>query len=118
MQLRSAVLVLIALAALAFPAIASADQNPASHPSAGAQARLAGVRDCHTWAYYPNVLISSVRNMRCKKAARDLRRHNAPIKRRFETPGGFWCTQQSGSEYGGQWRCVRGGKAYRFEFGE
>jgi hypothetical protein len=84
----------------------------------GVVARATGVRDCQTWAHYPNVLISSVRNMGCRRAARDMRRYQGPISKRFTTPRGFRCTQQSGVPVGGQWRCVRGHKAYRFEFGD
>ena len=77
----------------------------------------AKVRDCHTHADF-NLLISSARNMRCKTARRDLRRHHGPISFRFRTPGGFTCTRVSGSALGGQWRCVKQRKAYRFEFGD
>lgn len=86
--------------------------------SADVPAGAAGVRDCHTWAHYPNVVISSVRNMRCRRAGRDMRRYEGPISTRFTTPRGFRCVQQSGVPEGGQWRCVRGAKAYRFEFGD
>jgi hypothetical protein len=93
---------------------------PVAAPTAAeaAPATVAGVHDCHAWAYYPNVLISSVRNMRCRTAKRDMRRYKEPIYRRFTTPGGFRCRRVSGSSHGGQWRCVRGRKAYRFEFGD
>jgi hypothetical protein len=77
----------------------------------------ARVRDCHTHADF-NLLISSARNMRCKTARRDLRRHHGSISFRFRTPGGFTCTRVSGSALGGQWRCVKQRKAYRFEFGD
>jgi len=77
----------------------------------------AKVRDCHTHADF-NLLISSARNMRCKTARRDLRRHHGSISFRFRTPGGFTCTRVSGSALGGQWRCVKQRKAYRFEFGD
>jgi hypothetical protein len=101
-------------AALAVIAVALTASTSAT-ATASAQDR---VRDCHTFAYYPNVLISSVRNMRCKRAARDMRRYDGFIKRRFTTPGGFRCKQVSGVPEGGQWRCVRATKAYRFEFGD
>ena len=81
-------------------------------------AQAAGTHDCHTWASYPNVLISSVRDMSCRAAARDIRRHRGGISRRFWTPGGFLCARQSGMALGGQWRCVSGARAYRFEFGD
>lgn len=87
---------------------------PAAVPSA-AQARVV---DCDVFAYYPNIKITSARNMTCKQAAREMRRHKRPITRTFKTPGGFRCTRVSGGELGGQWRCVRGGKAFRFDFGD
>jgi hypothetical protein len=90
-------------------------------PTAGASSpavAAADVIDCHVYAYYPNVLISSARNMSCGAAARDMRRNRKPISRRFTTPGGFSCSQVSGVPVGGQWRCVRGARAYRFEFGD
>ena len=83
-----------------------------------ASARGDVVRDCHVYAHYPNVLIDSVRNMRCQRGGP---RH-APLPgadhERFTTPGGFRCRQVSGVPEGGQWRCVRARKAYRFEFGD
>jgi hypothetical protein len=82
------------------------------------EARAASVHDCHSWAWYPNVLISSVRHMSCRSAKRDMRRYRRPIYRRFTTPGGFHCRRVSGGPLGGQWRCVRGSRAYRFEFGD
>ena len=86
--------------------------------NAAPRAAPAAVRDCHTYAYYPNVLISSARNMSCRAAKRDMRRYKRPIYRRFRTPGGFRCRRVSGTSYGGQWRCTRGIRAYRFEFGD
>jgi hypothetical protein len=106
---RATAFVVVLVAALSSAATGAAAAPPAS---------AAGVHDCHTWAYYPNVLISSVRNMRCKQAARDIRRNRTGISQRFTTPGGFRCVQQSGVPEGGQWRCVRGKQAYRFEFGD
>src|SRR4051794_20138277 len=82
------------------------------------EARTASVHDCHSWAWYPNVLVSSVRNMSCRSAKRDMRRYRKPIYRRFTTPGGFHCRRVSGGPLGGQWRCVRWSRAYRFEFGD
>jgi hypothetical protein len=76
------------------------------------------VRDCHAWASYPNVLISSVRNMRCRAAKRDMRRYEGPISFSFRTPGGFRCRRVSGVPEGGQWRCVKDTRAYRFDFGD
>lgn len=80
-------------------------------------ANVAAVRDCKLTAG-PTISISSVRNMSCRAARRDIRRHDGPIYRRFRTPGGFRCRRVSGNQYGGQWRCVKGSKAYRFEFGD
>jgi hypothetical protein len=76
------------------------------------------VIDCHVFAHYPNVLISSARNMTCRAAAREMRRYRGSIKRRFRTPGRFACSRVSGNSLGGQWRCVRGIRAFRFEFGD
>jgi hypothetical protein len=87
-------------------------------PAAGTTPAPAAVRDCHTFAYYPNLLISSARNMTCAAARRDLKRHKKGISRSFRTPGGFRCRRVSGTELGGQWRCVKRAKAYRFEFGD
>ena len=110
---------LVAVAAAAAAAVLSMLAWP-GQPSAAAEptARAAAVRDCNVYAYYPNVRISSARNMTCRRARRDFRRYGKPIGRRFRTPGGFRCRQVSGSRYGGQWRCVNGGRAYRFEFGD
>jgi hypothetical protein len=77
----------------------------------------AELRSCHTRADF-NLLISSARNMRCKTARRDLRRHVGSIGFSFPTPGGFRCTRVSGNALAGQWRCVKGRKAYRFEFSD
>ena len=104
--------------AIAAGLVAAATIGAGSAAGAVSDARVAGVRDCHTWVSYPNLLISSARNMRCRVAARDLRRYDGPIRRRFKTPGGFHCRQVSGVPEGGQWRCVRDRKAYRFEFGD
>ncbi|MDQ5807164.1 MAG: hypothetical protein M3320_00655 [Actinomycetota bacterium] len=87
-------------------------------PAAVPTAAPAAVVDCNTWAFYPNLKISSARNMTCKAAKRDIRRHREGISRTFRTPGGFRCRRVSGTELGGQWRCVKGAKAYRFEFGD
>jgi hypothetical protein len=85
----------------------------ARHP-----ARAARVRDCHAWVYYPNLYVSSVRNMSCRSAKREMRRYRRPIYRRFRTPGGFQCYRVSGTRLGGQWRCRKGARAFRFEFGD
>ena len=84
----------------------------------GAAPANAAVVDCHTFAHYPNVLISSARNMSCGQAAQDMRRYRQPIYRRFRTPGGFSCVRVSGMELGGQWRCTNRNRAYRFDFGD
>jgi hypothetical protein len=83
-------------------------------PAESAPAKL---RDCNTRADF-NLLISSARNMFCRTARRDLRRHRGPIAFRFSTPGDFRCMRVSGTALGGQWRCVKGRKAYRFEFAD
>jgi hypothetical protein len=77
----------------------------------------AGVTRCHSRVDF-NVVVSSARNMACASARLDLRRYRGSIARRFHTPGGFACHRVSGSALGGQWRCFRGRKAYRFEFGD
>jgi hypothetical protein len=100
----------VALAALALAVL------PA--PAAAAPARAAAVRGCHHWVSYPNLLISSARNMTCRAARREMRRYRRSIYRRFTTPGGFHCHRVSGNRLGGQWRCVKGRRAYRFEFGD
>jgi hypothetical protein len=86
-------------------------------PATPAEAAPTKLRDCNTRADF-NLLISSARNMFCRTARRDLRRHRAPIAFRFTTPGGFKCMRVSGTALGGQWRCVKGRKAYRFEFAD
>jgi hypothetical protein len=82
-----------------------------------AKARYARVVLCHVRADF-NLLVTSARNMRCRTAARELRRHKGPIARRFRTPGGFACHRVSGSRLAGQWRCVRGVRAFRFDFSD
>ena len=76
-----------------------------------------GVVGCHYAVDY-NLVVSSARNMTCRAAGRELRRYKKSISRRFRTPGGFVCTRVSGGTFGGQWRCVRGRQAFRFEFGD
>lgn len=75
------------------------------------------IRTCHVRADF-NLLISSARNMTCKAAARELRRYRGSIGRRFRTPGGFTCYRVSGGRLAGEWRCVRRGQAFRFEFSD
>jgi hypothetical protein len=76
------------------------------------------VVDCNSWASYPNIKISSARNMTCRAAVVEMRRYRGQIFRRFRTPGRFTCTRVSGGQFGGQWRCVRAKLAFRFEFGD
>jgi hypothetical protein len=83
-----------------------------------APSRSAGVVNCHVWADYPNTLISSARNMTCRAAVREMRSYRGQISRRFRTPGGYLCYRVSGVPEGGQWRCVRGTRAFRFEFSD
>lgn len=93
---------------------AAASLNAQSAPTA----QSALVRDCHHWAYWPNVLISSARNMTCRRAKRLMRQYRAPIYRTFTIPAGFYCYRVSGGSLGGQWRCVKGSRAFRFDFGD
>jgi hypothetical protein len=86
----------------------------AAAPSGAAPSR---VRDCAAKVDF-NLEISSARDMSCRAAKRDLRRHKGSIGFRFRTPGGFRCMRVSGTSLGGQWRCVKGHRAYRFEFGD
>jgi hypothetical protein len=81
-----------------------------------AHAASAAVVNCHVWPDYPNTMISSARNMTCKAASAEMKRYHGQIFRRFRTPGRFVCTRVSGVATGGQWRCVRSGQAFRFEF--
>ena len=83
----------------------------------GASVSAATVRSCAAKADF-NVVVSSARNMSCATAARDIRAFRHSISRHFTTPGGFACGQVSGISLGGQWRCARGIKAYRFEFSD
>lgn len=84
----------------------------ASHPGA----RIASVRDCNNRAWETSH-ISSVRNMRCRGAATVLRRYRGVVRRVFRVSG-FRCRRVSGVPQGGQWRCARARKAFRFEFGD
>jgi hypothetical protein len=76
------------------------------------------VVDCNAWASYPNIKISSARNMSCRAAVLEMRSYRGQIYRRFRTPGRFSCSRVSGGNLGGQWRCVRTRQAFRFEFGD
>jgi hypothetical protein len=60
--------------------------------------------------------ISSARDMSCDTAAKEMKRYRGEISATFKTPGGFACDRVSGGQFGGQWRCVKGHKAFRFEF--
>lgn len=87
--------------------------------SAAPEGRAAEVHDCRTYAFYPNVLISSARNMSCRTARAEMRSHRGAIRYRFTTPRRrFRCRRVSGGSLGGQWRCVRGSRAFRFNFGD
>ena len=91
----------------------------AAAPAAERTARTAAVRDCRHWVSYPNLYISSVRNMSCRTARGEMRRFRRPISYRFTTPyRRFRCRRVSGQALGGQWRCVRGTRAFRCEFGD
>jgi hypothetical protein len=101
-----------ALACVVFAALPPSG-SLGSHPSVALR-----VVDCNAFAHYPNTKVSSARNMTCRQAVRELRRHNGPISRSFRTLGGFRCARVTGGELGGQWRCVKGARAFRFEFGD
>ena len=75
----------------------------------------AAVVDCSSYSDYPNTKISSARNMTCAAATKVMKAYKGDISRRFKA-GAFTCGQVSGSQYGGQWRCTSGIKAFRFEF--
>jgi len=77
----------------------------------------ASLHDCDLQATNTTT-ISSARDMSCATGAKEMKRYRGTIDRTFKTPGGFACTRVSGAELGGQWRCVKGHKAFRFEFGD
>lgn len=83
----------------------------------GTGVSAAGVTTCHI-AADPNIFVSSARNMSCRAAVHDIRRYRHSISRRFTTPVGFHCQRVSGAALEGQWRCVRGVRAYRIEFAD
>jgi hypothetical protein len=85
--------------------------------AAAADHARTGVVGCHVKADF-NILISSARNLTCRSAALEMRRYKGSIGRRFRTPGGFVCHRVSGNRLAGQWRCVRGARAFRFEFSD
>jgi hypothetical protein len=39
-------------------------------------------------------------------------------RRRFTSAGGFHCKRIRGGALAGEWRCVRGSRAYRYAFGD
>ena len=77
----------------------------------------ASLHDCDVQATN-TATISSARDMSCATAAKEMRRYRGNISTTFKTPGGFTCTRVSGGELAGQWRCVKGHKAFRFEFAD
>jgi hypothetical protein len=77
----------------------------------------ASLHDCDIQATN-TATISSSRDMSCATAASEMKRYRGEISRTFKTPGGFACTRVSGGQFGGQWRCVKGHKAFRFEFAD
>lgn len=81
-------------------------------PAGTAQAKVV---DCSVYAKAPNTKISSARGMTCAEAAGVMKAYRGQIGRTFIAQH-FRCTQVSGSQFGGQWRCVRGARAFRFEF--
>lgn len=81
-------------------------------PAGAAQAKVV---DCSTYADFPNTKISSARGMSCAAAVKVMKSYRGDISRTF-TVQSFRCTQVSGSPFGGQWRCMRGARAFRFEF--
>lgn len=54
----------------------------------------------------------------CRRAKRLMRQYRAPIYPTFTIPVGFYCYRVSGGSLGGQWRCVKGSSAFRFDFGD
>jgi hypothetical protein len=81
-------------------------------PAATAQAKVV---DCSTYADYPNIKISSARGMTCAASVKVMKSYRGDISRTFKVQA-FTCGQVSGSQFGGQWRCVNGARAFRFEF--
>jgi hypothetical protein len=84
-------------------------------PAGSAAAAPAKVVDCSVYAKVPNTKISSARGMTCAEAASVMKAYRGQIGRTFVAQH-FRCTQVSGSQFGGQWRCARAAKAFRFEF--
>jgi hypothetical protein len=84
-------------------------------PVQATAAATQAVVDCHTYSDYPNTLISSARGLSCAAAVKVMKAYRGDISSSF-TVKAYRCKQVSGSQYGGQWRCVSGAKAFRFEF--
>lgn len=97
----------VAASALAVSALALAAAAPAS----------ATVRDCNAKVDF-NLVITSARNMTCGGAKFDMKRYRGSIKKHFTTPRGFSCNRIAGGRLAGTWRCVKGAKAYRFDFSD
>ena len=110
--MRAAGALLVTAACLLAPA------TPGGAAAVAQRTRPAQVVDCNVYASFPNIKISSARNLSCRAAARDMRSYRGNIRRQFRTPAGFVCERVSGGRLGGQWRCVRDRAAYRFEFGD
>ena len=87
------------------------------HLAATTRPRPGRVVSCHRQVSVTQT-ITSARAMTCAAAGRDLHRTHKPVSRRFRTHGGFTCGRVSGGELGGEWRCTKGRRAYRFEFGD
>ena len=86
-------------------------------PAAGAGAAPTEVTRCNDPVDF-NVVIGLVRNMRCRNAVLEMKRYHSSIRYRFTTPHGFHCKRASGTSLGGDWRCVRRSKVFRFAFGD
>ena len=78
----------------------------------------ASVVTCDTRVYPGDtpVFVTSARNLTCRAAARQQRRHRWTGANRFTTPGGYRCAPSGRGAIGYQLRCVKGSRAYRIEF--
>jgi hypothetical protein len=63
------------------------------------------------------ITVTSVRNMTCAQARAVERAYRGSISRRFRM-GRFSCYRTSGMALAGEWRCVRGSRAFRFDFAD
>ncbi|MBJ7332555.1 MAG: hypothetical protein JHC95_21850 [Solirubrobacteraceae bacterium] len=72
--------------------------------------------ECAHYAYYPTLMVSSARGLKCRTAVRDIKRYKGKLTETFRTPGGFACELVDGDRAEGQWRCVKADRAYRFEY--